>query len=686
MHQGSCCECGKQVTFRRAIDKRCPDCAARRRVTGSAGRASTARHQKKKWARKSTEAIRARPFVGIDGEGINVNVCSPDGTITREHWYVYMAAVAYDGEHFTTYELWHGGYPLGTNDILWWMYRLPRGSWWFYSAGYDWTKIFTTIAMTDRPTLRAIYPSTREALTSDVFKPVPWRGWYITKVQGAVTFGRKFKGRLVERFVADGFKCWGGGSFVDKLTEWNIGTEEEREKMRAMKDQRSTFGECTPEVRAYCVDECTKLAELARTITTTAAAKDIRPRRWYSAGSAAKAMLNVHGAAAFRGPDRFAGAPESWHELLMRTFFGGWFESAGAGVFSVLHGFDLASAYPAIIVELPCLAHGHWEPGRVAGAVCFGHVSWRYRLDSGARFGPLPWRQTDQRISHPLDGEGWYYEAEIVAAQGLPWYDWTEHEWVSFVPGCDHKPFSWIAQVYADRIALGKDGAGLVLKVSLNSVYGTFADMIALDAKYASVIWASMITASTRAKILEVIARYPDQVVMIATDGILTLDKIAIESPVPKTLGGWDYEGTMRDVLVVQPGLVLAAEGQKKPKTRGHSWRDITERSDQLRAAWDRKGWDATLNYPRSRFIPARQAMARKNFAGTYGQWSTVPTKIFFRPTTRFPHPKLIDGHRWSLPFGVGTGLSAPYDKLLALEIIQREQIQNEDEIEDAQP
>lgn len=685
MFEGVCQVCGKPAMFRQRNQFRCTDCRAARQKSGSSKRKSRSsdgvrvRHN-----RETAKRIHKRCYVGIDGEGINVN---------GRHIYVYMAAVAYwpDEERTEVFELWDNGAELKTNNILWWLYHtIPKGHFWFYSAGYDWTKIFSTW---EKDAIKAVYSP--EPGERKIFEPYEHGKWLITKVQGSVTIGRKHIDKegnehTFERFFQDGFKCWNGGPFVDKLEEWKIGTPAIWADMRVMKDKRATFSECGQDVRDYCISECDMLARLAAKIVTTASDLSIRPRRgrWYSAGSLAKALLRSHGSQHSRGADRYAGAPLSIRLILMCTFFGGWFDTSGTGHYEVLYPRDLASAYPGIIRDLPCLAHGHWEFKRVAGAINFGHVRWDTIPSANPVWGPLPWRAPDGSVHHPSMGEGWYHESEIVAAQDLPWYQWEELEWISFVPECDHKPLLWIQDIYNMRLALGKDGAGLVLKVALNSIYGTFADTISDDSIFASIVWASIITAATRAKILNVIAKYPSEVVSIATDGILCTEPIDICSAIPKTLGGWDEEPTMRDVLVVQPGLVLAAEGQKKPKTRGHSAKEIVSRRTELQDAWDRDGWDAEVSYKRSRFIPAKLALKRVDFRGTLGQWKTDDVTIKFKPSHRWVTNRLTEGHRASepsIPMNPSwPDMSSPYSKLMSLELHER--LADEQELENAQP
>lgn len=737
MHPSKTCQdCTHQFTPRRSIDVRCPDCAKKRRVTGSATRASrkpgspkNERHRIKKEDELKAR-IRGRSYIGLDGEGGNEpsnwydEYWEEGDPVTDRHRYKLMqAARRKNGQIVERYALHPqpGKARLRTQDILWWLWKITAKtteeieagdklpSLWFYSSKYDWTHILIDIAIEAPEIMHALF----HPPVDDPFKKVWWRGWGISYVQASVEITRRWRdkttGELVyakrTMFFQDGFKCWGGGSFVSQLKSWKVGTPEQVERIEGMKEKRARFSDITPEIEAYCQEEVDLLAELAEKITIIASELGIRPDKVYSAGSYAKAMLRTHNIAAdpktgwegYRGPDRYAGADDRIVDILMRTFFGGWFDLFETGLFDVLYMIDLASAYPSVIRDLPCLSHGHWEEGRSAHprALTFGHVSWEPNHEGGSKIGPFPWRYPDGRTYRPEIGEGWYVGELIDAAERLGRFDIDQHEWVSFVPDCDHEPFLWVQDVYEERLRLGKDGAGLVLKVSLNSVYGTFADTLALDSRYASIVWASTITGRTQAKLLDVCTDHYDDVVGVATDGVQAKKPLPVQAT-PKALGGWDDEGEIRDVLAVQPGLYLAAEGEspkKMARSRGHALKDMRAIEADLRAAWERDGWRGVVEYQRTRLIPAKLALGRKDTMAVYGQWVEEAVKIKFVPTYRDPIEvpgksklsELTHRHLYDPKIaGTDLELSAPYNRLVAM--ILRQALIDLKELEDGQP
>src|SRR5205823_4313064 len=100
-------------------------------------------------------------------------------------------------------------------------------------------------------------------------------------------------------------------------------------------------------------------------------------------------------------------------------------------------------------------------------------------------------------------------------------------------------------EIYAERARLKQSGHGgeKVLKLGLNSIYGKLAQGLGYKGKappYQSYLWAGMITAGTRAQILNLATLAPEGLVMVATDGIFFDREIPVE--VTGGLGGLELE------------------------------------------------------------------------------------------------------------------------------------------------
>ena len=253
------------------------------------------------------------------------------------------------------------------------------------------------------------------------------------------------------------------------------------------------------------------------------------------------------------------------------SYYGGRFEVFFHGhVPGVTYEYDIVSAYPDIMRRLPCLCSGRWQRGNIA----FGLHPIRDKLKydvlfllssvrgSDRRVGGLPLRTDKGSIVYGDLTQSWFLADEVDAADraGLLAERW-ETEWVGFKRSCKHPPpLAMLADMFSERQRIGKSTPyGIALKLIMNSLYGKFAQSVG-SPKYGNPIYASMITALTRVKILDAIATHPnglDDLVMIATDGVYfrtphpKLDAIAAEG---EQLGGWE-RAELSNLTIMKPGV-----------------------------------------------------------------------------------------------------------------------------------
>jgi hypothetical protein len=356
-------------------------------------------------------------------------------------------------------------------------------------------------------------------------------------------------------------------SFLRALEAWNIGAPGERAQVATGKAGREDFPlPLSEEVISYNVLECELMASLMTEVDRAAVAVGIELRKYHGAGTLAEALLIRHGISEFR--DDIGARPRAVTAAVDRGFFGGRFETSAVGVIPEMHNFDIASAHPAAMVTLPCLAHGSWRQGWVplntSHPSTLFRVRWQVPASEERPFAPLPYRCRDGRLMYPLAGHGWYWKEELeVAMRGYGADNFEVLDAWEFVPGCVHKPFAWVVQLYAERLRLGKDGAGLVLKFALNALYGKLAQAAGGGGRFTEWVWAGMITARTRAQLMELALLAGRHAVMLATDG-LYVDHIPLALQQVTTfaekapLGAWQYDplrSVYRNALLIQSGL-----------------------------------------------------------------------------------------------------------------------------------
>ena len=138
-------------------------------------------------------------------------------------------------------------------------------------------------------------------------------------------------------------------------------------------------------------------------------------------------------------------------------------------------------------------------------------------------------------------------------------------------------PFSWIQEVYDQKLQIKKEGGSgsyeySLTKIAMNSAYGLTAQSRGMPA-FANYFYASTITATTRIQIARMLEEIGyDKYISIATDGILLEGHIDLPNQYIKGgLGSWDVDKGY-DAIILSNGIYqYKIEGKDKPKrgTRG---------------------------------------------------------------------------------------------------------------------
>jgi DNA polymerase type B, organellar and viral len=368
---------------------------------------------------------------------------------------------------------------------------------------------------------------------------------------------------------------------------------------------------------------------------------NLRKDQWFGPGQAAAAWFKKNGVPRRNViEDR---VPEQFLEASRKSYFGGWFEIFAHGIVpGTSHEYDINSAYPHIIAELPCLLHGRYDAGSGRPSRDDGDGR-RIRLIRARIFGNDPNigallnRSADGRIRRPHITEGWYWEHEIEAAKRAGLVDRAEyHEWVSYDPcKCDN-PVRGFRDLYEHRLRVGKDTIlGKSSKLVYNSGYGKFAQSTG-SSPYGNWVYASLITAGCRVMILDAIATHPQKsqsVLMVATDGIF-FDSPHPSLPISKSLGSWDY-ASRENLCLFKPGVYWDDKARERIrsgnpvgfKARGVNARDFSRHIGTI----DRKFLDAIDPIPGFRHV-----LYEGNGLTAYGEtpWPYIDFPITFTMTS----------------------------------------------------
>lgn len=463
-----------------------------------------------------------------------------------------------------------------------------------------------------------------------------------------------------------------GTSFIKALDSWNIGTKAELRVIREMKEQRGNFADIDIEqILYYCHKECYLLARLITQLQKSTEDAGFSLRSYHGAGAMATTFLRK-----WKVKNYMPIQSEPFEELdiaLPRAYFGGRFECSHTGWYpDTVYQYDIRSAYPNAMKELPCLACGFWtkDPrSKYTSIWSIWHVKWNIPR---ASWGPFPWRSHTGEISFPLHGAGWYWEPEVAAALKVFGDRITVTHGYQYITQCEHKPFTNISLLYKERQRLKEigDKREYVLKLGLNSLYGKTAQTVGRR-EFSSTIWAGLTTSITRARLLYALSTKPHKVFMLATDGLFSTEKLLL--PEGSDLGRWELQ-THDNILVVQPGVyaVNVSGPNEHIRSRGVRRTDFIP-STAVSKLMEFGPMKTGLEIPFTTFIGVKRGLISREH--NIGDWIQETRTLSFIPKTkRIPIPKITETsihknpfwYRWDpVTTGIGDLESQPYTAMI---------------------
>lgn len=640
------------------------------------------------YRKRERASKRVDRIVGVDGEGQG----------RGPHRYLYLAGA---DEHEESFDVSapHLGQALSTEACLDFFLALPPkvlvvG----YAFLYDLTKILTDLP--DRTLYRLFHEEARQTLENGrvVYSPVEWapredaEPYFLNFMNRRFTVqrGRRVSGQGRVSYSA-GATVWDvfrffQGKFTTALKEWKVGAPngwDWNDKkapgwepafkvnvppllkwLETMKDQRSDFEKLSwADVQRYCRLECTLLAQLVRAVVDAHLDAGLDLKSYYGVGSTASALLGKMGTAERKGEP-----PEAARAALAAAFFGGRFEVSRLGLVpGPVRSYDISSAYPYQLSQMPCLACGRWEltmeAGKVERAVAsatLACVRWtippKPAALHGLPWGTLPVRAEDGTITFPLAAAGgWAWREEFYAARRLDATVTAREVW-AYRTECRHRPFGDLPFYYNERCRIGKDGAGKVFKLGPNAAYGKVAQSRGHNPPFQSWAWAGNTTSGTRAQLLGALlaAReaHGDEscVVMFATDSVASTLPLEFPTPVDtgtaatgKPLGGWEAKTYERGLFLVRPGIYFppdpTAEEVQEVRARGLGRKVLYESATLVQDAFA-AGADRVEVPGVQRFVGVKTGLSFGPKSGVkrspaYGEWAEWPIVVGFHPAPK---------------------------------------------------
>jgi hypothetical protein len=577
------------------------------------------RRTENKYQRKIREAAYlARDFVAWDGEGVTR---SPGA----KQDYVLFASSR--GARITSERY------LSTTAILSFILKVndPSAVNVIYGASYDWNMWLRDLP---RETLEQLY-QTGAAVWG--------RYWFKLRLGKMFHFG--VRGTKTSALFYDVMPFF-QRSFV-KACDAYLGAEFfERELIVKNKMLRGDFTQDDlAEMTRYTDAELVNLVRLMGELRSRLHRVGLKVSRWDGPGAIAVSLFQRHGI-----KEHLSRTGRWMSHAVQSAYFGGRFEVLKTGyVRESVWEYDVNSAYPWALQDVPSMAGGRWDTvkGAPPDAPDFAlyHLTYSGNVDHADFPQPFPFRRAkDGNVCYPFHTTGWYWGPEYRA--GMAFVErWggsiTVHETRVFVPATDTKPFAFIGPIYTQRQKLKKckDGAHVGIKLGLNSLYGKLAQQVGWRETpnglrlppYHQLEWAGYATSRCRAAVFSAILDSPGDVVAFETDAMFVRAPLNVAEG--EELGQWEST-EFTDMLYMQSGTYFAHEvdGTAVNKTRGVDRGELT-----FDNAYDALKSDSpTLDAKLTRFYGLGLALAQ-NF-DKWLTWDTMTKHVKVYPTGKRVH------------------------------------------------
>ena len=582
------------------------------------------RHNNSKW---QTDAdYLSRPFIAWDGEGVSLD--------SGEHLYTMLAV---KGDNIDT-DI-HSDTGLKTVDIFETLLeastQTERGIHIIYGGSYDANMWLSDLTRAD---LWPVYKYDFALWRNYRIGWRPGKQFYLAEILPDGSRGRHITVYDIVSFFQCGFVSACDSYLGDRFTE--------RDMIVANKAARGSFQlEDMATVRKYNDAELSNLILLADELRERLNAATLRPRRWIGPGAVAAALMQRE-----RVKASLKECPPKVAKAGRYAYAGGRFEAIRYGhVEAPAYEYDLNSAYPAALVNVPDLSKGSWEyvsgdPGPQPFAVY--HLHWKY--DDMAVPGPLFRRDPNGTVVYPLTSHGWYWTPEYESTKAFCDAGWGEfavsEAWV-FRPWTENKPFAFLNEMYRKRQILkaAGDGAHVAYKLGYNSIYGKLCEQVSAKQQpdgswrlppYHRLEIAGYVTSSCRAAMIKAALPKLQSVIAFETDAVFTSEPLDV--PVSTELG--EFEMTeFTDLTYVQSGLYFgnATDGKSVAKTRGID-RGYLTRDMVLRNMFEPTADDRECSAPLTRFNGAGIALSQR--FDKWRRWETMTKTLTLEPVGKRCH------------------------------------------------
>lgn len=330
----------------------------------------------------------------------------------------------------------------------------------------------------------------------------------------------------------------------------------------------------------YCVQDSVVCQELAQLLSNTLVEYlDIKPKNYISTAALGKQYFRKN--CDFWSIHQI---PQSVIALAYKAYGGGWFEMFKKGTFEGgIYDSDINSAYPDAIRNFPDINKGVWERvDKVNSKALLGFYKVTVYVPKSMPISPIPLRIGKNIIQHPtgtfvtyltkLEIDSYQKDIDINIDWGWEYYD--ENPIYPFKEEIE-KLYS-LKEKLASSFQKDRFEYTLYKKI-MTSFYGTTLQKNPINPedrdKYEgkshktgilfNPVMGAFITAWCRVMIWEVIRDHINQIIAIATDGILSIGSLGLKNSL--ALGEWEVNKADK-LTMFQPGIYCL---DQTIKTRG---------------------------------------------------------------------------------------------------------------------
>ncbi len=296
------------------------------------------------------------------------------------------------------------------------------------------------------------------------------------------------------------------------------------------------------------------------------------PDKYYSAGYLTSQYFKTQLPSFYS----FNDTPYVVNELAYKCYFGGRFEIFQRGLIKNVHHYDIKSAYPHAMSELPDLTNGTWSKLQNSIDIYtadMGFFQIKVKINENY-LTPFLLRQVNGLVTCPTGSLTTHvtlselkvaieeYDMKIEVVSGYTFrankYDETT-------------PFNkLIKNMYDIRTRQTNTGQKYIYKVLLNAGYGKFAQTKPQIRGLFNPVICAFITGHCRGHLINAVMDNKDDIVMLATDGIFTRKKLKRSSiDLGTNMGNFDYKFHPK-LKLIQAG-VYATNTRDDPMLKAHS-------------------------------------------------------------------------------------------------------------------